>query len=447
MIMSNIRKLIAVVAALLVGGCATRTAYESPLVSLSSESEAQSWYRNFGDPHLDALIERVLLDNTSLQAAAVRVRQAQLLAKLASNDRYPQLSAGVGTGASRDFKRGPTSRSNSAYLSVGYEADLWGRLGALRDAAEWEVQATDQDRQALGLALIGTTASLYLQLGYVADRLTMEEASVAVARRTLALVETQYASGAASALQLAEARRSLQAQQAVLTQLVQLQAETRNALTVLLDGEDMASFQATSPALLTLPTIAADVPASLLGRRPDLRASESRLRASLASADAASLSFYPSLSLTAEAGAASSSLSNLLSNPVGSLAASLALPLVNVQRARYTTAAARAGYDAEVLDFQQTLQQAFADVANALSARTQFQREFEFLDGALGNARTAERLYEIRYRSGAVALNDWLAAQEARRGAESAVLENRVNQLQNHVTLYQALGGDVESGV
>ncbi|HEY5760825.1 MAG TPA: TolC family protein, partial [Steroidobacter sp.] len=296
---------------------------------------------------------------------------------------------------------------------------------------------------ALGLALIGTTASLYFQLGYVADRLAMEEASVAVARRTLSLVETQYSSGAAAALELAEARRTLQTQQAVLTQLLQLQTETRNALTVLLDGEDMTAFEATSPSLLTLPEVDADVPASLLGRRPDLRAAESRLRATSASVDATALSFYPSLSLTAEAGAASTSLSNLLSNPAGTLAANLTLPFLNVHRARLTKAASRAEYDAEVLDFRLILQQALMDVENALSARTQYRGQFEFLDAALGNARTAERMYEIRYRSGAVALNDWLSAQEARRGVESAVLENRVNQLQNHVTLYQALGGDL----
>ncbi|WP_129779524.1 efflux transporter outer membrane subunit [Peristeroidobacter soli] len=443
--MSTVRKLIAVLAALLVGGCATRTAYESPMVPTSSKSQAPDWWRNFDDSRLDSLIERVKVNNTALRAAALRVRQAQLLARLSSNDRYPQLAAGMGARGSRDFKQGPTSKSQSAYVSVGYEAELWGRLGALRDAADWEAKATDQDREALGLALIGTTASLYFQLGYIADRLAMEEASVSVARRTLALVETQYTSGAASALEIAEARRTLQAQLAVQTQLFQLQTETRNALTVLLDGEDMTAFEATSPSLLTLPSIEVDVPASVLGRRPDLRAAESRLRASLASADATSLSFYPTLSLTAEAGAASSSLSNLLSNPVGTLAASLALPFVNVQRARLTTAAARTGYDAEVLDFQQTLQQALADVGNALSARTQYRKEFEYLDAALGNARTAERMYEIRYRSGAVALNDWLAAQEARRGAESAVLENRVRQLQNQVTLYQALGGDVET--
>jgi NodT family efflux transporter outer membrane factor (OMF) lipoprotein len=460
MIMSHRCKLAIVFAALLVSGCATRTAYESPdapsaawrgleqasAVAPSAEPNARSWWRNFGDPRLNALIERVFQNNNALRAAALRVRQAQLVARLSSNDLYPQLSAGVGTRASRDFKQGPTSRSRSASVSIGYEADVWGRLGALRDAAQWEARATDQDRQALGLALTGTTASLYFQLGYLADRVAMEEASLDVARRTLTLVETQYTSGAASALEMAEARRTLQAQLAVQTQLLQLQTETRNALTVLLDGEDMTAFEATSPSLLTLPGVEADVPASLLGRRPDLRAAESRLRASLASVDATSLSFYPSLSLTAEAGAASSSLSSLLSNPVGTLAASLALPFVNVQRARLTTAAARTAYDANVLDFQQTLQQALVDVENALSARTQYRKEFEFLDAALGHARAAERMYEIRYRSGAVALNDWLAAQEARRGAESAVLENRVRQLQNHVTLYQALGGDMESG-
>jgi outer membrane protein TolC len=81
------------------------------------------------------------------------------------------------------------------------------------------------------------------------------------------------------------------------------------------------------------------------------------------------------------------------------------------------------------------------DVDNALSARRQYAEQAAQLEQSLADARRAERLYEVRYRAGAVALKPWLDAQEKRRSAETALAENRLNRLVNHATLYQALGG------
>jgi outer membrane protein TolC len=94
-----------------------------------------------------------------------------------------------------------------------------------------------------------------------------------------------------------------------------------------------------------------------------------------------------------------------------------------------------------IINFRQTLYRALADVENSLSARQQYQEQALKLEQALNAARQTEELYRIRYQAGGSALKSWLDAQENRRQAEIALAENRLNQLQNHITLSKALGG------
>ena len=452
----------ALVLALALAGCSTlRTPYEAPAtvvpaqwrhagdgVSTAPAREAAAvtghWWKAFDDPVLSELVDAALARNNDLAAAAIRVRRAQLQARLTEN--RPSFSGSANSGASRPLEGGGTSRSNSASLGVSYEADLWNRLGASTDAARWEALATAQDREAAAQALVATTATLYWQLGHLNQRLASAAESIRYAERTVALVQAQYDAGAVSTLEVTESRQSLSSQRAALAQLQQQYVETSNALVLLFDGS------ATGPAApgwsapqslpdTPLPEVAAGLPAELLARRPDLHAAELRLRETLATADATRLSYYPRLSLTGALGGSSSALGNLLANPIATLGAGLVLPFLNRTEMQLSTDIARADYEQAVVGFRQTLYQAFVDVDNALSARRQLAEQGAQLTQSLADARRAEQLYEVRYRAGAVALRPWLDAQEKRRSAEIALSDNRLQRLTNHATLYQALGG------
>ena len=138
----------------------------------------------------------------------------------------------------------------------------------------------------------------------------------------------------------------------------------------------------------------------------------------------------------------STGLSELVSDPLGSLAATLSLPFIQLNQAHFATALALTQYDEASGPTSSTfLVQAFYDVDNALSARTQLDSEAADLERALKSAQTAERLHEVRYRAGGEPLQLWLAAQDRRRQAELALASNRLALLQNYVTLCQALGG------
>lgn len=448
---------LALTLSLALAGCSTlRTTYEPPALAMPTQWQQAElapardarevtgqWWAAFADPLLDQLVDAALQRNNDLAAAAVRVRKAQLQARL--NENRPDLSARLNASAGQPLDGGSSTRSSGTSLGVSYEVDLWGRLDATEDAARWEALASVQDREAAAQALAATTATLYWQLAYYNQRLAAAAQSIAYAQRTQALVQAQYDAGAVSALEAAESRQSLASQRAALTQLQQRYVETSNALVLLFDGSTLgpAAPGWAAPQGLPatdLPPVAAGLPAQLLAQRPDLRAAELRLRGTLAMADAARLSFYPQLSLTGALGSSSAALGNLLANPIATLGAGLALPFLNQTEMRLRTESARADYELAVIQFRQTLYQALTDVNNALSARAHYNAQGEQLAQALADARRAEELYEVRYRAGAVALKPWLDAQEKRRTAETALAENKLNRLINHATLFQALG-------
>jgi outer membrane protein TolC len=243
---SSILRLGALVLALLASGCATslHTPYAAPSASVPAQwqygatsasgtatatragtavhvAPLAPWWSGFNDPVLNQLVDQALLRNNDLAAAAIRVRRAQLQVGLAENQFGPTFSGNVSSGASRALNGGGTARSSGISLGASYAVDLWNRLGSQRDVAQWEALATVQDREATALSLVATTAQLYWQIGYLNQRLAANLQSIAVAQKTLELVQVQYRTGAVSGLELAEAQQNLSSQQASQTTLQQ----------------------------------------------------------------------------------------------------------------------------------------------------------------------------------------------------------------------------------
>jgi NodT family efflux transporter outer membrane factor (OMF) lipoprotein len=439
--------------AIALSGCAVlRTPYMRPAVAEAPQwrngqpvaplPADGAWWRRFGDPQLDRLVDRALARNNDLAVAAINLRRAQLQARYAVIN---PIVSGVLTTGSATTLRGPdaSSRTQSASLLASYEVDLFGALAAQKDAATWEARATAQDLESARLSLIAATVDDYFLVGYLNDRIVQAEQSVVYAQKALDLVTIQARAGASSSLEVAEAARNLSSQQAGLHDLIQQRVEGRNTLDLLLNGETAApgdELQRLPQG--TPPPVDAGLPASLLARRPDLRATELRLREKLANVDQARLDFYPALSLTGSLGSTSASLGNLVRNPIGTFGTQLALPFLQFDQLKLGVGVSRANYEAATAQFRQTLYQALADVENALSGREQLAAQGLALEDSLKNARTVERLNEVRYRAGSIPLQIWLDSQETRRQAENAVAQNRLNRIQNYATLCKALGGD-----
>jgi NodT family efflux transporter outer membrane factor (OMF) lipoprotein len=448
-------RILPLAASVLVSGCnLMRTHYtrlEVPVPSTYAHADKAArgsldhWWESFGDVNLNVLVQQALQVNNDLALAALNVHAAQLQTHLAV------INPTVAAGYTYDYSKpvtggGSVTQFHSLTASVSYELDLWGQLGAVKDVARWEARATVEDRQSAALALIGTTVNLYYQIAGLNQRIALGGESVAYAQKTLDLVHVLTGAGGATKLEIAQAEQSFNSQRSAQEDLIEQRTETRNALSVVLNG---TAWPQNRERLVipdgTPPPAAPGLPASLLDRRPDLRAAEMRLRETLAQTDATRLSFYPNLNITGSLGTVSTGLSEFVSNPLGNAAAALLLPFVQINEGHFATALARTQYDKAVVSFRKTLLQALIEVDNALSARAQLAEDGTQLKLSLEAAKTAEHVNEVRYRAGAVPLQLWLTSQETRRQSEVAIIVNRLQRLQTYAMLCQALGGGADT--
>ncbi|MEA1228253.1 efflux transporter outer membrane subunit [Acinetobacter sp. IRS14] len=442
-------------------GCAAvvKTPYETPAVqvpgsfqydtpkakNMSADQYSDRWWTLFNDTQLNQLVSNVLERNSDLAVAGIALKQARLQADLTANQQGLRVTnTGISTGHSFDLNSGDDNSSGlSVKGGVSYELDLFGKLARQTEASKWEALATEQDLQATGQSLIATTAKLYWQLGYLNERYTTAQQSLATSQKLYDLVQIQYKAGAVSGVDLTQAEQSVQSQKASLSQIEQQRVETRTAIAVLLH-EPLQQLNIQEPKRLprtALPSIGAGLPADILSRRPDLQASELRLRKALATKDATKASYYPSISLTSSLGSSSTSLTELLRNPALTLGASLSLPFLQYNDMKKDIAISNLDYEKAIIQYRQTLYQAFADVENALSSRTELDKQVALQERNVELAEKTERLTEVRYRYGAVALKTLLDAQQTTRTARLSLVETKQSQYNAYVTLMQALGG------
>ncbi|WP_425879163.1 efflux transporter outer membrane subunit [Acinetobacter sp. TWP2-2-3] len=445
-------------------GCAAvvKTPYQQPAINMPGSFQnnkvlsqqihadilADQWWTLFKDPQLNNLVNEVLAQNTDLAVAGISLQQARIQARQAQSQQGVRVGdAGLTTRRSFDLEDGDSSSSFGInYPGLSYELDLFGKLANQTEAARWEALASEEDLQATAQSLIGTTAQLYWQLAYLNERYSVVQQNLATAQKTYDLVRVQYRAGAVSGLDLTQAEQAIQSQQATLSQIEQQRVETRTGLAVLLHMpvQQLAIQEPSRLPNIQLPSIQADLPASLLSRRPDLRATELRLRKALANKDANKASYYPSISLTGNLTTgigSSTSLSNALKNPIATLGAGLTLPFLQWNDMKRDLQVNELEYEKAIIQYRQTMYEAFADVENALSNRTELTKQVALQQRNVELAERTERLTEVRYRNGAVALKNLLDAQETTRNARLSLVQTRQNQYNAYVTLMQALGG------
>ena len=408
----------------------------------SPESSADRWWQAFGDSRLDGLIDAALANNADLAVAALNVHRALLEANRAGAETGPQAAFVASADASRAFDRPRIGTRAGVNGTVSYELDLWGKLAATRDEAQWRAQASEAEREAAALALVGATARLYWRIGYLNETIELGHADIIDAERTLAVAQARLSAGAVSSIDVAQAEQQLAQAQADLTRWRQERESQRNALALLI-GElpERRSAEPSDLAAAVVPPVAARLPAFVLARRPDIRAAERRVRARAAQVDVAQASLYPSLTLTGEFGTSSDMLMRVMQNPVASIGAALALPFVQWNTVRLNAALAENDLDRETLIFRQALYRALADVEDALAAKAQLAERDAHLTRSSNAAVVAAALARTRYENGATDVASLLDAQRIARAAAKERTENRLALLENRIDLFLALGG------
>ncbi|ATM75416.1 RND transporter [Serratia fonticola] len=457
--MTNNKLSLVILLPLLLSGCGslTKSDYQRPMLSVPAEWRVQDtgsgylqhtdhWWDNFADPQLSMLIGRALTSNNDLAIAGIQLQQARLAAGLTDTNLTPDVSVTGSANNSKNLRNNTTpTESYSTTLSLSYELDLWGKLARAREQAQWQAEATEQDRQNTALTLIGNTAQYYWQIANLNQKIKQQQAGLAIGQQTLALVQSRYASGAAGQLDLLQAQQSLINRENTYRTLQQQREENRNALAILFNRSptDRQAERSSLDINQDVP-IAKLLPVEVIARRPDVKAAEGRLRAALAGSEVQRLSFYPSLSLAASLGSASSIFSQWFSDPVRTLGANAALPFVQWNTVQLTIEKSDLDVKQAAIVFRSQVYNALADVDNAMSQRLSYQQQKINQQQNLQLSQQRLVLARSQYQAGAVSFQSLLDAEDDLLTIETNLSDLQYNYLNATMKLWLALGGGVE---
>ncbi len=449
------KTVIALVACLLLAGCATHKAAERPAVEMPTRwsatepsSEASwpdaRWWSRFQSAELNRLIDLAQRNSHDLRAAAARIDQARANLVAAGAGRYPTITTLGDASRNRDPGKGGAANAFSVSALAAYEVDLWGRVGQVGASAAARLESSQFAWQSLRLALIGNVSTIYFQALSLKDRLRVAEAGLANARRVLELTELQRSAGKVSVLEVSRQRTLVAATEATLPPLRRQLQASLDALHVLLgENPGRLALEATSLQGLALPGLTPAMPGELLTRRPDLRQVEADLAAAHADLGVARAALLPQFVFSAEAGYANSALSHLLDpgRHFYSIGLSLLATIFDGGRLGAQRDLAEARQRELVEAYRQTILVSLSEVEDALVAVRELKTEEDAQRRAMDEARRAYELAELRYRSGAIGFTSLLDAQPTLLNAEAVLEPPRFARFAAAVSLYKALGG------
>ena len=414
----------------------------------AADTLAFDWQTVVLEPRLRQWVALALTHNRDLRVAALNVQRAQAQLGLADANRLPTV------GAAFNASRAPNSQGNQANsLAAGlqitaWEIDVFGRLASLSEAARAQLAASQAGQRATELAVTAAVVQAALALQADDELLTLARQTLASREQSLKLVQLRESAGASSLLDL-QAQLTLAAQaRATLAQLTRQQMQDANALALLLgQPAPPATANGEGGARLAdeawLAEVGAGLSSAVLLRRPDVVQAEQAMRATDANIAAARAAYWPSITLTSQAGQASPQLSGLFQggNFAYTLVANAALAVFDAGRRASNVAAAEAAQQIAQAQYERAIQSAFKDTADALAGGATWREQRLALETQRSAARETARLTELRARQGAANTLELLEAQRGLWLAEQAVVQARLGELNNRVALFKALGG------
>jgi multidrug efflux system outer membrane protein len=411
----------------------------------------RTWQQFFADERLRTLIAQALEHNRDLRVAALNIERARALYRIERAGQLPTVAVGGGMAAQRtpgSLTPGGVAETTRRYdLAAGisgYELDFFGRVRSLNEAALQEFLATEQARHSAQISLVAEVAHAYLALAADRERQRLARETLENQRSAHALVQRRVESGVASQIDLRRSQTTVEAARADLARYTAQAAQAENALALLVGAPVRPSLLPDSLApVATLDALPAGVPSQVLQRRPDIRGVEHRLQAASAQIGAARAAFFPSITLTARGGVASSALAELFKGGAGAWAfvPQVTLPIFDAGRRRAAVQLAEAERGMLLAEYEGAVQRAFREVADALAVRSTLGEQLEAQESLVAATADAFRLSEIRFRQGAQSYLEVLDAQRELYAAQQALIGVRLTRLANQVSLYKALGG------
>jgi NodT family efflux transporter outer membrane factor (OMF) lipoprotein len=413
------------------------------------------WWELFGDPELNALEERLDIDNQNIKEYFENFMAARALVREARAQYFPTLS--VGPSATRSHSSANSSVSSvgagaggtpdatlySLPLEASWAPDLWGKVRNTVRQAQYAAQVSAADLENERLTEQAALAEYFFQIRGQDQLQKILDDTVAADQQNYDLTRGLYESGIDNELAVVEAETTLRSAQAAASNVAIARAQYEHAIAVLV-GRAASNFSIPVKAMIAAPPpIPVGVPSQLLERRPDVAAAERTMAEANAAIGIADAAYYPTLTLSAEGGFESSSLGNWLSWPsrFWSIGPSVSQTLYDAGLRRATVQQYTATYEADLAAYRQTVLAAFQQVEDALAEVRLLSRQIGQEQAATASARLFLKLEKGRYELGLDAYIDVLVAQTTLLADEQTLNALQVQQMTSAATLVQALGG------
>jgi NodT family efflux transporter outer membrane factor (OMF) lipoprotein len=410
------------------------------------------WQAYFPDAQLQELIETSLENNRDLRIAALRVAEARAAYGIQRADRLPSISVGGQAARSRVpgnlnmTGRPVTGDQFDAFVGMSsWELDLWGRVASLEEAALQTYFSSEAAQRAMRLALISEVATAYIGLRELDARIDIARKTIATREESLRIFKRRTDVGSSSRLELTQVETLLTQAKLLSAQLEQSRASQAHYLDLLVGTPVAVKLEpATSLLEESFPPLAAGIPSETLTVRPDIIAAEYNLRAAQANIDAARAAFFPRITLTGRLGLASATLEDLVdpsSNNAWAFAPAISMPIFDAGRLRNNLDVAEVRGNTAVANYEKTVQSAFREVADALSAQSWLKEQQAIMIEALAIQEERSRLARLRYDSGAATYLQVLDAERDLLTTQQQIIQMHGALMTSQVSLYAALGG------
>ncbi len=457
---------------LYLAGCAQIPTFDKPVqvkpveqlgssVSFTARAAAwpdDHWWRNYGDPQLDALIEEALRDSPNLAVAQARLRQAGAMTQVAGAARMPEVSAEASFNEAKQSYNYLIPRAalpqgwndyGQATLNLSWELDFWGKNRSALAAATSEQQAAQAEVAQTRLILSTSVASAYADLVHLFTVRDTAEAALALRTKSVELFRQRHEFGLetlASVRQVEARQAAAQAQLLVIDEYIGLQ---RNGIAALLGAGPDRGLAITRPSVHFAGStgLPSNLALELLGRRPDIVAARLRTEAAARRIDQQKAGFYPSVNLMAFAGVQSLGIDNLSKSGsnFGSVGPAISLPIFNTERLQGQLRGAHAEYEAAVSTYNATLTNALHEVADAATSRKSLDGELAASRAAVAAATEAHSIVSARYKGELATYLDVLTAEDQLISAQRGLAEIETRAMVLDVALVRALGGGFQS--
>ncbi len=452
-------RLAAALAAVALAGCTVGPRYQRPPIDApaATRGEAgpatpasladQAWWDVFRDDALKGLIAQALANGYDVRLAAARVEEARANAGIVGAERFPsvQLSADWTHGRQSQFSATPGAEGSVFEVNLGlsWEADLWGRIRRLNEAALAQYLATEEARRGVFLTLASDVATSYFQIRELDEELAIARRTTGAFQETFDLFDRRLRGGTASGLETASAAASLASTAAVIPDLERQIVAEENHLALLLGRNPGPVPRGVALADQFLPPdVPPGIPSDLLRRRPDLREAEQNLVAANAQVGAAQADFFPRISLTGAFGGVAPEVGQLFSSGrAWSVGPGVLAPVFQGQLIQNRYRAAVARWNEAKVQYEQSVTNAFGEVSTALVAYQKLADVERERAREVAAYRDAVRLSTSRYTAGLSSYLEVLQAQQQLFPAELQLAQARFSRLSTLVQLYRALGG------